>query len=335
MTLTVKKVIHDDYYHNSTERAMRRVYYEAWIVLGLLISIINEDIFSGESKELLQELMDFKYMFIALILGVFLLIAGTEYLSGIVYIKKFNNAYENGIRYIGCPVIDYNMKVRKNTWGASIEYRALVHITDDVEVYTPVYNRFSDNDKYCDVYYYKKKYYFCSFRKKKEESIKKGVHKSKFKSKFTARFIINTLWLSLVFTVIFRLVIAAAISSLEGASACLPIVLCRVLVIVFSMGTAVFLTQNYLAKKYCSYIPDVIEFYIGLAVIFTILVVIYTISDISTLEGFCTNNISALTVSEDDIHSAVMKSVIISDVVQAIIFAALIPFWKKRHDSLF
>lgn len=335
MTLTVKKVIHDDYYHNSTERAMRRVYYEAWILLGLLLSEINSDIFNYGLKELLQEPTDLKYMFIALILGVFLLIAGTEYLSGIVYIKKFNNAYENGIRYTGCPIIGYKERHSGYLMYNYYTFSALVRVTDNIEVFTPFYeDRVHFND-YCDVYYYKKKYYFCSFRKEKEESIKRGVHKSKFKSKFTARFIINTLWLSLVFTVIFRLVAAAAISSLEGASACLPIVLCRVLVIVFSMGTAVFLTQNYLAKKYCSYIPDVIEFYIGLAVIFTILVVIYTISDFSTLEEYCTNNISSLTVSEDDIHSAVKKSVIISDVIQAIIFAALIPFWKKRHDSLF
>lgn len=155
-----------------------------------------------------------------------------------------------------------------------------------------------------------------------------------FKSTFIVQFIIDSLVLGIIFTVLSRLAAAAFVSSLEGTAVCLPIVLCTVLANVLAAGIAVFLTQNTLAKKDCSNIPDTIMFYIVFAAVLFILILLYTILGFSTLEGFCTKNIS-LTVSKDDIHSAVMKSVIISDVVQAILFAALIPLWKKRHDSLF
>ena len=156
-----------------------------------------------------------------------------------------------------------------------------------------------------------------------------------FKPKFIVQFIIDSLVLGIIFTILSRLAAAAFVSSLEGTAVCLPIILCTVLANVFAAGIAVFLTQNTLAKKDCSNIPDTIVFYIVLAAVLIILILLYTIFGFSTLEGFCTNNISALTVSEDDIHSAVKKSVIISDVVQAVVFLALIPLWKKRHDSLF
>ena len=156
-----------------------------------------------------------------------------------------------------------------------------------------------------------------------------------FKSKFITQFIIDSLMLGILFTIVLRLIAAAFVTSLEGTAVCLPIVLCSVLANVFATGIAVFLTQNTLAKKGCSDIPDTIMFYVVLAAVLIILVLLYTILGFSTLERYCTNNISLFTVSKDDIHSAVMRSVIISDVVQVIIFAAFIPFWKKRHDSLF
>ena len=164
MILTVKKIMKDYHYLTAPERALQRLPYEVGIVsVGWIIYTIIRIIKYGFIEELHETFRPINIILTAILI----LIALCVYLRGIIYIKKFNNAYKNGIRYIGCPVIDYNMKVRKNTWGTSIEYRALVHVTDDVEVYTPVYNRFSDNDKYCDVYYYKKKYYFCLFRKHK------------------------------------------------------------------------------------------------------------------------------------------------------------------------
>ena len=104
MTLTVKKVMKGKYYLNATERAMRRVPYEVGGVFCWIIIITTINTFKYGINWLLNELNNPMNLIIVFFLGFFLLIAGCEYLSGIIYIKQFNNAYKNGIRYIGIVI---------------------------------------------------------------------------------------------------------------------------------------------------------------------------------------------------------------------------------------
>lgn len=91
-----------------------------------------------------------------------------------------------------------------------------------------------------------------------------------FKPKFIVQFIIDYLVLGIIFTILSRLAAAVFVPALESTAVCLTIVLSTVPANVFAAGIAVFLTQNTLAKKDCSNIPDTIMFYIVLAAIFIV-----------------------------------------------------------------
>ena len=156
-----------------------------------------------------------------------------------------------------------------------------------------------------------------------------------FKKKFIVQFIIDALVLGILFFIAFRLIAVVFVSSLEGTAVCLPIVVCTVLANVFAGSIAVFLTQNTLAKKECTNIPEPMPFYLILAIVMIALILLYTVFGYSALEGYCRNNISILTVKSEDVHNAAVKAVIISDIVQAAVILAFMPLWKKRHNKLF
>lgn len=157
---------------------------------------------------------------------------------------------------------------------------------------------------------------------------------SDFKSKFILQLIIDILVLGILFTVLFRILAAVFCNAAEGTAVCLPIVLCTLLANVFAAGIAVFLTQNTLSKKGVTSAPQPFPFYLILAAVLIALNLLYTVLGFSVLEGWCRNNIS-ITVPAETIRPAVRKAVIISDLVQAVLLAGFVPFWKKRHEALF
>lgn len=157
---------------------------------------------------------------------------------------------------------------------------------------------------------------------------------SDFKSRFILQLIIDILVLGILFTVLFRILAAVFCNAAEGTAVCLPIVLCTLLANVFAVGIAVFLTQNTLSKKGVTGAPQPFPFYLILAAVLIALNLLYTVLGFSVLEGWCRNNIS-ITVPAETIRPAVRKAVIISDLVQAVLLAGFVPFWKKRHETLF
>lgn len=157
---------------------------------------------------------------------------------------------------------------------------------------------------------------------------------SNFKSKFILQFIIDGLMLGILFTILFRVLTAVLCGRLEGTAVCLPIILCTMLANVFAAGIAVFLTQKTISKKGVTDAPQPIPFYLILAIVLIVLNLLSSVIGFSVLEGWCRNNIS-ITVSEDLIRTAVRKSVVISDLVQAALLLCFVPFWKKRHETFF
>lgn len=155
-----------------------------------------------------------------------------------------------------------------------------------------------------------------------------------FKSKFIFQFIVDALVLGVLFTIVFRLIAAVISKGMDGTAVCLPIVLCTMLANVFAAGIAVFLTQNSLSKKGITDAPQPIPFYLIIAIVLIVFNLMFTVMGFSMLEDLCGNNIS-VTVPADSINLAVRKAVVISDIVQAVLLLCFLPFWKKRHESLF
>ena len=160
MFLRISNVMAEDHPLTPPERALKRVPFEAALLLiWFVMTVIANMIWDGFRK------LSFEPVIPAVLIGILI---GFQYLRGVLYIRNFHRAVTNGVHYEGSAVDSVKETMIGSPRGRSFYYRAWIQIEGDHKIRTPVYKKFSSSYKYCDVYYYKKKYYFSAFRMRRE-----------------------------------------------------------------------------------------------------------------------------------------------------------------------
>lgn len=112
-------------------------------------------------KEIIALFTAINFVTLGLFLWSFYLMC--KFLRGWFYIKKFNNAIQNGTHFEGI-IIERRKKMRGWRGFRYPIYQLGVQLDNGDTIDSPVYKKISPNYQKCDVYFYQKRYFFTEFR---------------------------------------------------------------------------------------------------------------------------------------------------------------------------